>query len=191
MRTLRSSSKVVASCPLPPCRYEPQRGRPPAGMSLSADALERFVRDLAARPERWAPLVDRDPDGRLYVEIASDQDVNAWLICWSTESDTGFHDHDHSAAAITVLEGAIVDERLRVGAPAAAVLHVAGATFTIPPTAIHRVTHAGIETAVTIHAYSPPLTRTGAYRVTADGRLEREARSGEAELRAEPAGAAP
>ena len=48
-----------------------------------------------------------------------------------------------------------------------------GSTFTVPPTAIHRVLHAGNGMAVTIHAYSPPLTRTGAYHVGPDGELER------------------
>jgi hypothetical protein len=49
------------------------------------------------------------------------------------------------------------------------------------------VLHAGDGPAVTIHAYSPPLTRSGAYRIGLDGELERELLSGEEELRAEPA----
>jgi quercetin dioxygenase-like cupin family protein len=152
-------------------------------MSLSSEQLERFVRDLAARPELWAAHAVRDAGERVYVPIWDDADVNAWLICWSEDSDTGFHDHDTSAASITVLEGAIVDERLCLGGSNARV-HEAGSTLNIAPTAIHRVTHTGDRTAVTIHAYSPPLTRTGSYRVAPDGRLEREAQSGEAELRA-------
>ena len=50
----------------------------------------------------------------------------------------------------------------------------AGSTFTVPPVAIHRVMHAGGAPAVTIHAYSPPLTRTGVYRVGDGGELQRE-----------------
>ena len=57
----------------------------------------------------------------------------------------------------------------------------------MPPVAIHRVLHAGQGPAVTIHAYSPPLRRTGAYRVRPDGELEREAQPFGVELRAEPA----
>ena len=57
----------------------------------------------------------------------------------------------------------------------------------MPPVAIHRVLHAGGQPAVTIHAYSPPLRRTGAYRVGADGELERESQPFEVELRGEPA----
>ena len=57
----------------------------------------------------------------------------------------------------------------------------------MPATAIHRVLHAGKQPAVTIHAYSPPLLRTGAYRIGPDGELERELLSYEEELRATPA----
>ena len=63
----------------------------------------------------------------------------------------------------------------------------AGETFTVPPVAIHRVLHAGDRPAVTIHAYSPPLRRTGAYRVGVDGELERESQPFEVELHGEPA----
>jgi hypothetical protein len=48
--------------------------------------------------------------------------------------------------------------------------------------AIHRVLHSGEGPAVTIHAYSPPLRRTGAYRTAEDGTLERESQPFEVEL---------
>lgn len=54
----------------------------------------------------------------------------------------------------------------------------------LPAVAIHRVLHAGTAPAVTLHAYSPPLVRTGAYRTAPDGELERELLSAEDELRA-------
>jgi hypothetical protein len=49
------------------------------------------------------------------------------------------------------------------------------------------VLHTGVAPTVTIHAYSPPLLRTGAYRVSRDGELRREVLSVDEELRAEPA----
>ena len=57
----------------------------------------------------------------------------------------------------------------------------------MPPTAIHRVLHAGDGPAVTVHAYSPPLRRMGSYTIGADGELERESQHFEHELRSEPA----
>jgi mannose-6-phosphate isomerase-like protein (cupin superfamily) len=155
-------------------------------VSLSISELERFAAGLAATPERWRHLVRHDAR-RVYEQIWDDGDVNAWLICWSEDSDTGFHDHDDSGAGITVVSGSVREDRLTVGgAPRSRELS-AGTTFTVPPTAIHRVLHAGAGPAVTIHAYSPPLRRMGAYRIGAGGELERESQPFEDELRAEPA----
>ena len=156
-------------------------------VSLSAAELEHFVDSLAATPELWQPLVRHADDVRVYEQVWDDEDVNAWLICWSEDQDTGFHDHDESAAAIVVLDGHVREDRLRLaGEPHSRVIGP-GMTFNLAPTAIHRVLHAGRGPAVTIHAYSPPLRRTGAYKVGYDGTLERVAQSYEEELRAEAA----
>ena len=151
---------------------------------LTPPELERFARGLAAEHERWAHLVRHADDVRVYEQIWDDGQVNAWVICWSEDQDTGFHDHDESAAAIAVISGQVREERLRLGALPRARLVGPGSTFTVPAAAIHRVLHAGSGPAVTIHAYSPPLTRTGAYRLGPDGELRRESLSIEEELRA-------
>ena len=158
-------------------------------MSLSAEQLERFTAGLVAATERWSHLVRHTDDVRVYEQIWDDGDVNAWLICWSEDQDTGFHDHDESAAAITVVAGTVREDRLTLAGPPRVREFGAGETFTVPPVAIHRVLHAGDGPAVTIHAYSPPLRRTGAYRVGVDGELERESQAYEVELRGEPVAA--
>jgi mannose-6-phosphate isomerase-like protein (cupin superfamily) len=151
-------------------------------VSLSEPQLADFVRALAADEDRWQPLVRHDPEQRLYELLWDDADVNAWLICWSEDHDTGFHDHDESAAAITVLAGQVREDRLRlVGGPVSRVAGP-GETLSMPATAIHRVLHWGVVPAVTIHAYSPPLARTGAYRVGRDGDLQRVPQSFDHEL---------
>jgi quercetin dioxygenase-like cupin family protein len=156
-------------------------------MSLTIEELERFVALLAASPEHWAHLVRHAGDARVYEQIWDDEDVNAWVICWSEDQDTGFHDHDHSGAGIAVISGSVREERLTLGGAARARELGPGSVFNVPPVAIHRVLHADGEPAVTIHAYSPPLARTGAYRIGPDGELQRESLPLEAELRAEPA----
>ncbi|HUN77300.1 MAG TPA: cysteine dioxygenase family protein [Solirubrobacteraceae bacterium] len=157
--------------------------RPGAG--LAPAQLRRFVLDLAAEPRRWRHLARHEDDVRVYEQIHSDARVNAWLICWSGGQDTGFHDHDESAGAISVIEGNVRDERLLVGGQPVARELSAGQHFEVPPTAIHRVLHSGAQPAITIHAYSPPLLRMGAYRVGPDGELERQALTCEQELCAE------
>jgi mannose-6-phosphate isomerase-like protein (cupin superfamily) len=156
-------------------------------MSLSLPELERFAAGLAASPERWRHLVRHADDVRVYEQIWDDDDINAWVICWSEDQDTGFHDHDDSAAAIAVVSGRVREDRLTIAGPPNSRELGPGTTFTLPPVAIHRVLHAGNRPAVTIHAYSPPLRRTGAYRIGADGELQRESLAFEVELRGEPA----
>ena len=158
-----------------------------AAARLSTEELERFVTAPAATPQRWQHLVRHSDDARVYEQIWDSEEVNAWVICWSEDQDTGFHDHDDSAAAILVIDGQVREERLRLGSTPEARTGGPGTTLFVPPTAIHRVLHAGDGPAVTIHAYSPPLTSTGAYRVGPGGELERACLPYDQELRAEPA----
>jgi quercetin dioxygenase-like cupin family protein len=158
-------------------------------MSLTREGLQQFVQRLADSPELWSEHIRVDCTERVYALIWEDEHVNAWIICWSEDQDTGYHDHDRSTAAITMVKGHVREERLCIGGGARGNVHGPGDTLTLPASAIHRVLHAGEGPAISIHAYSPPLTRTGAYRVTEDGRLEREALAAESELRAESAGA--
>jgi quercetin dioxygenase-like cupin family protein len=154
-------------------------------LSLTPEQLERFVADLAAEPERWRDHIRHDSEARVYEQIWDDDEVNAWLICWSEDQDTGFHDHDASAAAIRVVAGQVREERLRLSAEPESRVAGPGQTLVLPPTAIHRVLHAGHAPAVTIHAYSPPLRRTGAYWVGPGGELLRIAQSSEEALRSD------
>jgi quercetin dioxygenase-like cupin family protein len=150
-------------------------------MMMTRRELERFAARLAATPDMCRPPA-RLGDARAYQQVWDAEDANAWVIRWDEGHDTGFHDHDDSAAAIFVLEGCVREERLRLGpAPDARVLRP-GRSFFVPAPAIHRVLHTGPVPAVTLHAYSPPLRRTGSYSVSADGGLERAAQPYEQEL---------
>jgi quercetin dioxygenase-like cupin family protein len=156
-------------------------------VSLSPIELEQFVAALVNAPERWEHLVRHAEDIRVFEQIWDDEDVNAWVICWSEDQDTGFHDHDESTASIAVISGQVREDRLRLDGPPTSQVITAGSTFTVPAVAIHRVLHSGQTPAVTIHAYSPPLVRSGAYRVGSHGELERDIVAVEEELRAEAA----
>jgi len=152
---------------------------------LDAAELVRFAAALAGSPEHWRELVRDDGDGRVYETIWSDEHVNAWVIRWSENSDTGFHDHDVSASGIVVVEGSVVEERLALSGPPVVRRFSAGQSFHLSASAIHRVHHDAAAPALTIHAYSPPLRRQGVYRTAPDGALERDATPYTEELRAE------
>jgi mannose-6-phosphate isomerase-like protein (cupin superfamily) len=156
--------------------------RSPQGQ-LQAAGLERFAAELA----RWSgwELPRAGADERCYAVIWADEHVNAWAIRWSGDADTGFHDHDGSAAGIVVIEGAVVEERLMLGGPPLARRVRAGQSFHMPATAIHRVRHGGGAPALTVHAYSPPLSLQGVYREGDGGALERDTVPYTEELRGE------
>jgi len=158
----------------------------PHGRDLTNEELLAVASAIAARPERWSHRVHHDQQQRTYEQLLRDKHLDVWLICWSHDHDTGFHDHDLSAGAVAVAAGAVREERLVLGRPVGSPLArtvAAGSSFEFGASDIHRVLHAAGEPAVTIHAYSPPLVRMGSYTVEADGQLRRFAVSYETELR--------
>jgi predicted metal-dependent enzyme (double-stranded beta helix superfamily) len=140
--------------------------------ALHIPALRELITDLAADSRSWRHLVRHDPEQRVFERLLDTPEVEAWLICWMPGHDTGFHDHDLSSGAVTVVSGAVCEERLGLGATRPRV-YEAGETFDFTPAEIHRVAHAGAEATVTLHAYSPRLRRMGAYAVARDGALTR------------------
>lgn len=155
----------------------------PRGRDLDEKELAAFVCELAERPELWIELVQHDVAQRVYHELLTDEHVTAWLICWMDDHDTGFHDHDVSAGAVAVVSGAVREERLAIDGPPHDRVFTAGQSFRFSAAAIHRVRHAGADPAVTLHVYSPPLLRMGAYAIGSDGVLARHPISYEQELR--------
>lgn len=181
----------AAAAPSLATQLPPRRSLPdldlvsrPRGRELSGAELERFVRELADRPELWIELVRHDATQRVYEELLSDEHMTAWLICWMDDHDTGFHDHDVSAGAVAVVGGRVCEERLTIGAEPCSRTFAAGDAFHFSPSDIHRVRHGGSDPAVTLHVYSPPLARMGAYEIDDDGVLARRPMLSSEELRA-------
>ncbi len=98
--------------------------------------------------------------------------------------DTGFHDHDLSSGAVTVIQGAVREDRRTPGTEADdGNVYRAGETFDFCPSDIHRVSHEGAAPTVTLHVYSPPLARMGAYVIEPSGALQRHPVGEDVELR--------
>ena len=155
----------------------------PRGRDLEGAELTDLVGQLGQRPELWRHLVHHDRERRVYEQLWRDDHVAAWLICWMHDHDTGFHDHDLSSGAVGVVAGAVREDRLVLGGGTVSREVGAGGMFTFSAADIHRVLHAGDAPAVTIHAYSPPLWRMGAYEVLESGELRRHSVSYAEELR--------
>jgi quercetin dioxygenase-like cupin family protein len=158
------------------------------GRVLAEPELRAYVERLAARPEEWRHHVARgeagsDPaSGRHYVSLHRDEHVDVWLLCWDTGDDTGWHDHDTSAGAVVVVDGAVTESRPRLGGEPSSRTVPAGRSFAFGPDHIHRMSGA-VDGSVSIHAYSPPLWRMGQYAISDDGVMRRWSVSYADELR--------
>jgi len=152
---------------------------------LERHELADLVNAIAEQPELWESLVSYDSEHRHYASLHRDSHVDVWLICWTPTNDTGWHDHDMSSGAVAVARGALVEHNLAVGHPSLRTSVPAGHSFSFGPDHIHRMTGESghPEGSVSVHAYSPPLWRMGAYAISGTGVLRRTSVSYADELR--------
>jgi predicted metal-dependent enzyme (double-stranded beta helix superfamily) len=113
----------------------------------------------SSEQQRWHQRIYRDPR------------IDIWLISWLPTQGTELHDHGGSSGAFTVLSGTLTesvpsgyaDGRVRIRHSARA----AGESVRFGRHYIHDVRNAGTAAAISVHAYSPPLTRMTYYDVQA------------------------
>lgn len=134
---------------------------------VAVDVLDGRYTDVIPEPlpaaERWS------------LRIRRDEDVDIWLISWVPDKSTELHDHAGSLGALTVVRGALSESRWTGAALKTRELK-SGDQAAFPLGWVHDVATAdgGSEvTALSVHAYSPPLTAMSYYRVRPDGRLGR------------------
>jgi predicted metal-dependent enzyme (double-stranded beta helix superfamily) len=138
---------------------------------LSPAELAAEVQRLTSSPAEWVARVRLDPEGRWYERIQMTDDYEVWLISWLPGQSTGFHDHGQSAGAFGVVWGAL-DESVPTGKPprrrsarvASGDVRSFGAHY------VHDVQNSSAgSVAVSVHAYSPPLSSMTRYNLTPGG----------------------
>jgi predicted metal-dependent enzyme (double-stranded beta helix superfamily) len=159
-----------------------------ADHDLDRRELRDLVRSIAADPRLWKPLVQFGTEERHYEQLWRDRHVDIWVISWVNGNDTGFHDHDISCGAVAIVAGEVIEEHFMLSAPPRRIRRRAGDVMDFDAPHVHRMRQESDARAVTIHAYSPPLSRLGSYLVTPDGALRRESISYAEELRPLAAG---
>lgn len=142
------------------------------GRSLDRWELRELVDSLAGRPEIWERHVAHPADHRHFAELYRDENVDVWLLCWTTENDTGWHDHDVSSGAVRVVAGVLEECNPRIGGTHLTTLMPEGISFSFGPDHIHRLIGAA-DRSVSLHAYSPPLNRLGQYTFDDNGVMRR------------------
>jgi hypothetical protein len=149
---------------------------------LDKRELMSLVSSIAADPALWMEHVRFSDGERHYVSLHRDAHVDVWVLCWTPQNDTGWHDHDISSGAVGVVQGRLLEHNLAIGRPSVETEVPAGQVYCFGPEHIHRLT--GLDAgSVSIHAYSPPLWRMGQYTVNSAGVLRRVSVSYASELR--------
>jgi predicted metal-dependent enzyme (double-stranded beta helix superfamily) len=142
----------------------------PGPGGLGQAGLRRLVAAVAARPDRWGGLVRFDPGRRWYRRLELADDYEVWLLSWLPGQATGFHDHGRAAGAFTVARGRVRERTVAAGHGQARHRTVApGGIRSFGARYVHDVGNAFAEQAVTVHAYSPPLTVMRRYELTGSG----------------------
>ncbi|HEY2692224.1 MAG TPA: cysteine dioxygenase family protein [Streptosporangiaceae bacterium] len=147
---------------------------------LSPARLGQIVGAVAAEPSYWNDVVRFDTGLRWYQRLDLADDYEIWLLTWMQGQSTGFHDHGDAAGAFAVVQGQ-VRERTVTGAQPLVTDRVvaAGGRRSFGPQYAHDVANVCAEPAITVHAYSPPLTDMRRYELTSSGLVHTATQSAE------------
>jgi len=162
-----------------PDRRRWQDGPTPASL---AD-LVALTREVAVEVDAGRHPVEVDPARRWSHRLHADDHLDVWLISWATDQGAELHDHGGSLGALTVVRGALTEWRWTAGSDddrtcPAEELHArgpglrrrvldAGRSVAFGLGHVHDVTNRAVGTAVSVHAYSPPLSAMSYYAVAA------------------------
>jgi predicted metal-dependent enzyme (double-stranded beta helix superfamily) len=157
----------------------PRAVRP--GPPVSPLELARLVSVVASQPARWQPTVRFDPARRWFAQLELTTDLEVWLLSWLPGQGTGFHDHGAAVGAFTVAQGELTERTVPAGrAVAASRVLAAGQARPFGPAHVHDVVNTSAAPAVSVHAYSPPLTAMRRFELTAGGLVHTSTDSAEA-----------
>jgi hypothetical protein len=148
----------------------------PFGRDLTRPELRKLAYRIGQERRLWSDRVQHRSEQRHYAQIYRDTHVDVWLICWTHQQDTGFHDHDVSAGAVHVVDGDLVEDRYAYTGSTlheVTVTRAGGTTFDFEASHVHRIRHSGGAPATSIHVYSPALWRMGYYERDPTGLLRR------------------
>jgi rhodanese-related sulfurtransferase/mannose-6-phosphate isomerase-like protein (cupin superfamily) len=137
--------------------------------SRTPEELANIV-SLFASSDGWINKVRLRADGRWYERLYHGSDYDIWVISWLPGQSTGFHDHGASSGAFVVATGILEEhrpgERTRVIHP--------GTPRAFGPDFAHDVRNVSLAPAISIHAYSPPLSEMNEYELDGSQLVPRE-----------------
>jgi hypothetical protein len=148
--------------------------RNPSRFSLNPIELVDYTRLIADEVGAGRyPYVEYDSAERWHQRLYRDQRVDLWLISWLPSQGTQLHDHGGSSGAFTILLGDLDEAIYQPGRAALRDLkRASGASVGFNNRYVHDVRNLSDAPAISVHAYSPPLTTMTFYDVDELGRLQ-------------------
>jgi predicted metal-dependent enzyme (double-stranded beta helix superfamily) len=135
-----------------------------------ARQLAELLGALAFGPAQWSAIARFRRDGRWWRRLHHTDEVDIWLLTWLTGHSTDLHDHGGSAGAFAVVQGELTEVRVTPDRHSTrTTIIAAGETSHIAPSTVHDVFNAGPAAAISLHAYSPPLTQQTFFSSGASG----------------------
>ena len=135
----------------------------PASASISEDkaldleALRQIASGLALTADRWRSWLVADMAARSGIRVIAVDTYDVWILRWAPGAAVTPHDHGSSNAGFAVALGTLKEVRWSDGACTEQVLR-RGEGTTIGAGVVHDVV-ALEEEALSVHVYSPPLSR--------------------------------
>jgi hypothetical protein len=161
--------------PLAAGKLAPDVGTVPAsllagnGARLSPASLGRLVRDVAEAGE-WRDIVAFRTDERWFRRLELTDSYEIWLLSWLPGQHTGFHDHAEATGAFAVAQGGLLESLARSGSRRIRLRATAcGAVRAFGDRHLHDLGNFSRTPAISVHAYSPPLTAMRRYEMTSAG----------------------
>ena len=132
--------------------------------ALSLAQLVEWTSCVAEDVRAGHYAIEADADERWHVRLHRDDQVDIWLISWTTDQGTQLHDHGGSSGAFTVVSGELSETIWTPGVEKLAETpRSEGDTVVFGEHYVHDVRNIAAETAVSVHAYSPPLSLMNYY----------------------------
>jgi predicted metal-dependent enzyme (double-stranded beta helix superfamily) len=141
-----------------------------ASAQVSPLELGQLVGSIANRPGRWRDIVRFNAGERWYQRLELTDDLEVWLLSWLPGQGTGFHDHGEAVGAFTVAQGELTERTVPAWqARARSRPYRTGQIRPFGAAHVHDVVNLSAGPAVSVHAYSPPLTAMRRYELTGHG----------------------
>lgn len=142
-----------------------------ARRTLDGEQLADLLRPLTDSAQLWRSLAQFGADGRWWQRLHHSDQVDIWLLTWLTGHRTKLHDHGGSAGAFSVVTGALTEVRVTPDrADLSQTVVPPGGSVAVDAATVHDVYNPDPVPAISLHAYSPPLSQMTFYSLD-HGRL--------------------